>query len=297
MNEIFCGINYEVLKNKISDESIDLTITSPPYDDAREYEGYSFDWNDFLKIRDELYRVTKQGGVVVWIVGDMIDHTRSESGTSCNQSKSFRKKGFLLHDTMIFEKSAFANPSSTRYHQIFEYMFVFSKNTPPKTFNPIKDRKNEWYKKATVGKQRRKKDGSFTHDGDTERIEISKYGMRRNIWRYKTNKGIIAKEDYVQSKEGGHPAIFPEALARDHIYSWSNEGDVVLDPFCGSGTTLKMAYLMNRKYIGIDISEKYCELSRKRLRDNQGNEKPKIYWDNLLNPKEYSKNENIVDFL
>jgi DNA modification methylase len=205
----------------------------------------------------ELWRLTKKGGVLVWVIGDAtIDG--SETGSSFKQALEFKQIGFNLHDTMIYEKSGFAFPSTNRYHQIFEFMFVFCKGTP-KTFNPIKDKPNK--SEYTFSKKRRRVDGTMDHENDKSRIAIEPYGMRTNIWRYKTGKGHSAQEDIAYK----HPAIFPEALANDHIISWTNPGDIVLDPMCGSGTTLKMAKLLGRSYIGIDISKDYCEIAQTRL--------------------------------
>ena len=224
---------------EIASESIDLTVTSPPYDGLREYNGYIFNFKETAK---ELFRLTKQGGVVVWVVGDATIKG-SETGTSFRQALYFKEIGFNLHDTMIYEKSGMANPSSNRYHQIAEYMFCLSKGKP-KTFNPIKDRENK-YKGFQGGEQ------SFRAD----------FGMRFNIWRYATGGSNTSKDKSVFL----HPAPFPELLAKDHIISWSNEGDMVLDPFMGSGTTCKMAKLNNRKYIGIEVSPEYFEIAKKRI--------------------------------
>lgn len=221
------------------DNFIDLTVTSPPYDNLRTYNGYSF---DFQSIAKELYRVTKQGGVVVWVVGDATVNG-SESGTSFAQALYFKSIGFKLHDTMIYEKSGMSNPSSNRYHQVFEYMFVFSKGSI-KTFNPIKDRENK-YKGICGGEH------SFRAD----------FGMRFNVWRY-ANGGNNTSTDREAFK---HPAPFPELLANDHIVSWSNENDIVYDPFMGSGTTAKVAILNGRKYIGSEISSDYCVLANNRI--------------------------------
>jgi len=247
LNSIVCGNCVDVMK-KIPDETVDLVVTSPPYDNLRTYNGYSF---DFENIAQQLLRVLKPGGVVVWVVGDGTEKG-SETGTSFRQALHFKDIGFNLHDTMIYQKHNFSNPSRTRYHQIFEYMFILSKGKP-KTFNPIKDRKNVYGGKVgSWGKNTvRQPDGSFK---ENKRKTNSEYGMRYNIWRIITH-----------NKKAKHPAMFPESLAEDHILSWSNEGDVVLDPMVGSGTTCKMAAKNNRAYIGIDISEEYCELARERI--------------------------------
>lgn len=239
---------------KMPDNFIDLTVTSPPYDKLRDYEGYDF---NFENIANELFRVTKVGGVVVWIIGDATIKG-SESGSSFKQALYFKDIGFNIHDTMIYQKNNFSNPSSNRYHQIFEYMFILSKGKP-KTFNPIKDRKNvyggkvgSWGKNTT-----RQRDGSMKEN--PKRV-ISEYGQRYNIWKYKTSKN--GQNDEISYK---HPATFPEKLANDHIISWSNEGELVYDPLMGSGTTAKMSIINNRKWIGSEISKKYCDLTNERL--------------------------------
>jgi site-specific DNA-methyltransferase (adenine-specific) len=239
----------------LPDNSIDITVTSPPYDNLRTYNGFSWDFEATAK---ELYRVTKDGGVVVWIVADATIKG-SETGTSFKQALYFKDCGFNLHDTMIYEKAGCSLPSPNRYLQCFEYMFVFSKGKP-KTYNLICDRKNR-FKRWGKTKKVREQDGTFTI---REAKPFREYGRRYNIWRYVTGgQGNSALDD----KAFRHPAVFPEKLAEDHIVSWSNSGDIVLDPFIGSGTTAKMAALNNRNYIGFDISEEYCEISRQRIKN------------------------------
>lgn len=237
---------------------IDLTVTSPPYDNLRTYKGYSF---EFEPIAKELYRITKQGGVVVWVVGDQTING-SETGTSFKQALYFKEIGFNLHDTMIYDKGSSAYPDRVRYYNVFEYMFVFSKGKI-KTFNPINDRKNICAGMKAHG-TRRGTDGVLKGVSEKAKTRVYKeYGSRQNIWRidagkYKTTKDVYAFE---------HPAMFPEQLAEDHILSWSNEGDIVFDPFLGSGTTAKMAALNKRHYIGFEISEEYFNICCKRLDD------------------------------
>jgi site-specific DNA-methyltransferase (adenine-specific) len=235
----------------IQDESIDLTVTSPPYDELRTYNGY--DWN-FEELAKELLRVTKKGGVVVWVVGDTTIKG-SESGTSFKQALFFKEIGFNIHDTMIWNKGSFAFPSKNCYHQVFEYMFVFSKGTP-KTMNFIKDRKNLYV--GSRGASGRNKQGERNNGKSEVRDE---YGKRFNIWNYPIGGGHCASDEYAHL----HPAIFPENLVKDHIISWSNEGDVVLDPFMGSGTTAKMAKVLERNYIGFEVSEEYCKIAKQRI--------------------------------
>lgn len=234
-NRVLIGDSAVVLA-AFPDACIDLTVTSPPYDNLRTYKGFTF---DFEAIARQLYRVTKVGGVVVWVVGDAtIDG--SETGTSFRQALYFKECGFNLHDTMIWEKTGQGAVGSVLgYWQNFEYMFVFTKGKPT-SFNPIEDRKNIQTGNHTVGGGRNA-DGS----GSKRAIIERQLGRRMNLWK-------------IQPDElSRHPAPFPEALARDHILSWSNPGDVVLDPFAGSGTTLKAAMQLERQYIGIEISSEY----------------------------------------
>ena len=237
---------------RMPDDFIDLTITSPPYDNLRTYKGYSF---DFEKIAKELYRVTKQGGVVIWVVGDATIKG-SETGTSFKQALYAIECGFNLHDTMIYKREG-PPLSHNRYEQKFEYMFVFSKGKP-NAMNFIEDKQN------TAGGRVQKKDKCInkgkqeTGEGTFIRKEV---GRRTNIWRISIGKNKETK---------GHPAVFPEQLANDHIISWSNENDLVYDCFMGSGTTAKMAILNNRKYIGSEISEEYCKIIESRIKECGG---------------------------
>jgi DNA modification methylase len=235
----------------IRDDSIDLTVTSPPYDNMRTYGGFTF---DFETIALHLYRVTKPGGIVVWIVNDQTVEG-DESGTSFRQALYFKEIGFKLHDTMIFSKNGFAKPSSNRYHQTFEYMFILAKGFV-KTFNPIQDRAVK-YARVTRTSTLRQVDGTTKdHTG-----VYGTFGNRYNIWLYDTNYNGV-EFDKLQCK---HPASFPFTLAADHIKSWSNVGDLVLDPFCGSGTTCKAAATLKRNWIGIEINPEYIKICKKRL--------------------------------
>ena len=259
LNDIYAGDCVDVMKD-IPDGYIDLTITSPPYDNLRSYNGYVF---DFESIAKQLYRVTKEGGVVVWVVGDATING-SETGTSFRQALRFMDIGFRLHDTMIYEKSGFPFPSTNRYCQAFEYMFVLS-HGKPKTSNLITDKKNRY-----SGESVARKHGSRNRDGKVvsnqaykkdKKRRIKDKGIRINIWR------IINSSSKGDKSALEHPATFPEALATDHILSWSNPDDIILDPMCGSGTTCKMAKEYGRNFIGIDISEKYVKLAKKRVQN------------------------------
>lgn len=249
--ELMHGNCLEVMRG-FDDAIIDLTVTSPPYDHLRMYNGFTF---DFLGIARELFRVTKPGGVVVWVVGDETKNG-SESGTSFRQAIHFQEIGFNLHDTMIYEKASPALPDNVRYLQCFEFMFVLSKGKP-KTVNLLKDRKNTFTEKWG-SKSVREADGELSNRRNRKSDE---YGRRFNIWRFNTGHGFTAEEEYAFE----HPAMFPEALARDHILSWSNPGDLILDPMMGSGTTGKMAVKLQRNFTGIESDERYFSIAKRRI--------------------------------
>ena len=255
LNQIVCGDSLEIMR-EMPDKSVDLVLTSPPYDNLREYEGYVFDFESTAK---ELFRLLKDGGIIVWVVGDQVIDG-SESGTSFKQALYFKDLGLNIHDTMIYAKNGPVYPSQNRYYQIFEYMFVFSK-VEPKTFNPIKDRINKWEgTRWSKTRSRRGKDGklkSVPWDAD----QGGKFGVRFNIWKYSVGAGYSTKDLIAFD----HPAIFPDKLAGDHIISWTNKGDLVLDPFGGSCTTGKMAKELGRNFICIEKEHKYCDIGERRL--------------------------------
>lgn len=248
-NNIYLGDCLDLMR-EMPDSFIDLTVTSPPYDNLRTYNGYTFDFEGIAK---ELYRITKQGGVVVWIVADATING-SETGTSFRQALYFKECGFNLHDTMIYQKNSYPFPPSNRYFGVFEYMFILSKGSPT-TFNMIRI--------PTVGKKH-KSSTSRQADGS---IEPMKYEMGKdtriqdNVWIYNVGYGKSTLDKIAFE----HPATFPEQLANDHIISWSNEGDLVFDPFLGSGTTCKMAIKNHRQYLGTEISKEYYEIAKQRI--------------------------------
>jgi DNA modification methylase len=248
LNTIYNEDCLETMKRML-DGFVDLTVTSPPYDNLREYKGYSF---DFESIAKELYRVTKPGGVLVWVIGDSTI-AGSESGTSFRQALYFKDLGFKLHDTMIYAKNNPIPLTHNRYEQAFEYMFVLVKGKLS-TFNPLKE------KTITSGAYNQyRPTGRFAESATRNRDEITvtkeeKY--LKNIWSY----SIGTKETLEK-----HPAPFPLKLARDHIVSWSIEGELIYDPFIGSGTTAKACKDLGRNYIGSEISAEYCKIAESRL--------------------------------
>ena len=252
--ELWHGDCLELMKN-IPDGSVDLTVTSPPYDNLRTYNGFSWDFENTAR---ELLRITKNGGVVVWIVGDSYDKRGSETLTSFKQALFFKEIGFNVHDTMIYQKNSYPFPPSNRYYQQFEYMFVLSKGKP-KTANLLRQ-KTKWRKDTNQVSTCRNADGSTSamkyEKGKEDRI-------LDNVWLINTGYMRTTKDKFAYK----HPAMFPEELCEKHILSWSNEGDIIFDCFMGSGTTGKMAVLNNRRFIGIELDEGYFNIAKKRIEE------------------------------
>lgn len=228
---------------------IDLTVTSPPYDNLRDYKGYSFDFENIAK---QLYRVTKPGGIVVWVVGDKINGGRTL--TSFRQAIFFQDIGFQMHDVMIYQKKNTPFMRSNAYTNCYEFMFVLSKGKP-NTFNPLMTKTVRHGKEMLVYNKK--------SDGVNKKVlkELKKEKTRTNIWAYAVGYGGTTT-DKIAFK---HPAVFPEKLAEEHILSWTNPEDLVFDPMCGSGTTGKMALIHRRRFIGVDISQEYIDIAKKRL--------------------------------
>lgn len=250
LNKIYNESNIETMA-KMPDNFIDLTVTSPPYDGLRTYNGYSFPFEDIAK---ELFRVTKEGGVVVWVVGDATIEG-NETLTSFKQALYFQQIGFNVLDTMIYYiNGTGAKGSNNAYWQSFEYMFILTKGKP-KTVNRLADKRN-----PNAGKPRSSNGSKKLNEigTRTERkgVVAPEFSVRENVWKY--NVG--------QNDTTDHPAVFPEKLAADHIYTWSNENDIVYDCFMGSGTTAKMAHLQKRRWIGSEMSKEYVDLANKRIK-------------------------------
>lgn len=252
--DLRCGDCLELMKD-IPDGSVDLTVTSPPYDHLRKYKGVINQWSfeKFQSIANELFRITTDGGVVVWIVADATVKG-SETGTSFKQALWFMECGFNLYDTMIWCKPSPQSPTEGRYYDVFEYMYVFSKGKP-KALNLLVDRKNK-----SCGTKSKKETRSCREDRRIkEGVRIVKeYSRRFNVWEISRGHNKTS-----------HPAVFPEALARDHIISWSNPGDIVLDPFMGSGTTGVACIKTGRRFIGMELDQSYFDIAANRIAEAQ----------------------------
>jgi DNA modification methylase len=251
---IYAGDHLDILPRL--DERADLIVTSPPYGEMRDYEGYKFDFDSLAPL---LFDALKDGGVLVWVVGDETKED-DESGESFRQALEFKRVGFKLFDTMIYEKNGPNYPAKNKYFQVFEFMFVFSKGKP-KTFNPIKDRVNRFYGQRWGKKRsRRNRKGELKQTQEFD-LDSEPFGIRFNIWRFNTGFNYSSREEIAYE----HPAIFPYQLAPDHIRTWTNAGDLIIDPMSGSGTTMRAAKDLGRRSIGIDCGLRYCEISRLRL--------------------------------
>ena len=152
-------------------------------------------------------------------------------------------------ETMIYRQPGTGAKGSNYYYwQSFEFMFVWVKNGQPRVSNRIADVPNTRY-----GMARPKNNMSKIHGMRTEREGKigKKWSVRPNVWTI-PNKGNGTE----------HPAVFPPALARDHILTWSNPGDLVFDPMCGSGTTGGEAVKLGRFFHGCELDEGYAEIAR-----------------------------------
>jgi len=258
-NELILGDSSQILK-EFPEGIIDIIVTSPPYDSLRNYESDESDWNfeTFQVIARELYRVMKKGAVMVWVVGDSTVKG-GKTLTSYRQAIFFQEIGFTVFDVIIYEKTGSGPPHKNRYFNTFEYMFILSKGKP-KTINLLKDKPNKWAGHETYGEiTRREADGSLTVKG---KKKINAFGVRTNIWKYKNGRGQTTRDLFAHD----HPAIFPEKLVEDVLESWSNTGDLVLDPFGGSGTTAKVSKMMGRDYVYIEKIDRYYDIAKERLR-------------------------------
>ena len=249
-NKLVVAESGTYMQHEMPEHCVDLVVTSPPYDNLRDYNGYNFDAES---VGLGIMHVLKEGGVAVWVVGDRIDGGRSL--TSFEHAIMFRDLGFRVHDVMIYQKKNTPFMRSNAYTNAYELMLVLSKGTP-KTFNPLTcPTVRNGKETAVYGKG---------PDGDNSKrraVTLRKEKTLINIWQYAVGLGGTTRDRYAFE----HKALFPEKLAADHILSWSNPGDIVLDPMCGAGTTLKMAALNGRQWFGIDVSEEYIALSARRV--------------------------------
>jgi hypothetical protein len=226
----------------------DAVVTSPPYDKMRDY-GEGFSGVDCLSVIRTIAALLSNGGVCVWNVADQTVEG-SETGSSFRQALAAIDAGLRLHDTMIYERAQAFGGSSKAYLHAFEYMFIFSNGTPRK-FNPLRDRKNARPGVESSTKGGRRRDGAIP---DRHRKETAEFGKRTNIWRYG-----------VGGSNFDHPAVMPYQMAEDHVSSWSDASDTILDPFMGSGTTLVACQKLGRQGTGIELDPEYFQIACRRV--------------------------------
>ncbi|MCD4794759.1 MAG: site-specific DNA-methyltransferase [Bacteroidales bacterium] len=239
-NKIICGDSLKILK-KIPDNCIDLVFTSPPYNFGLEYSDNEDDrkWENYFEhlfaIFDETIRVLKYGGrIIVNLQPLFSDYIPSHHIIS----NYFLNRKMIWKGEILWEKNnynckytawgSWKSPSSPYLKYTWEFLEIFSK-------------------------------GDLKHPGKKEDIDITAEEFKKFV----VAKWSIAPER--KMKEYGHPAMFPEKLVERALKLFSFKNDIILDPFNGVGTTTAVAKRLNRRYLGIDISEKYCEVANKRL--------------------------------
>ncbi len=239
----------------LPDDRIDLTVTSPPYDSVRDYGGHHF---NFEQIATELWRITKPCGVVCWHVQDQIIEG-SESCTIDKQTLSFRDLGFRIYQRLYVVSLSYRK-SQRRYYRQTSIVLVLSKGRPD-TVIPLKDRPNHNAARLSgAGLTYRERDGSQARRAPT--INPS-YGVRGDCWVYDVGGAKTTKDSYVF----GHGGVMPERLARDLILSYSEPGELILDPMAGAATTPKMALLNHRRYLGFEPWDKAFAIAERRMQD------------------------------
>lgn len=240
---------------KLASESIDLSVFSPPYDSIRDYKkGWVF---DYAALGCNLYAATKPGGVCAVVIGDGTKNF-AKSLTSFKLAVDWCEgAGWRLFEACIYQRHG--NPGAwwkQRFRVDHEYVLLFFRGDRPKTFNkePL----------MTPAKHAGKIYSGTDRltNGGLKKIApkaVAEMKCRGTVWSYPTSN-TEGNRTKLQ-----HPATFPDALAEDLILCFSQPGDLVLDPMCGSGTTCVMALKNNRRTIGIDINPDYCDLARRRV--------------------------------
>ena len=245
---------------KIKNEYFDLSVFSPPYDNLREYKGFNFDLHE---LGEQLYRTTKKGGVVVMVIQDQTIKGHKSLTSFRTIVDWCDNVGFGLFECNIYKKNGKDGAWwKNRFRVDHEYMPIFVKGEKPKTFKKdcIKI-PSKHAGKTMKGGANRNKDGLTIN---SSRIKINNTKCRGTIFDY-SNGG-----DKINLKRQ-HPATFPDKIPYDFIRVFSNEGDLILDPMAGSGSTLVTAKILKRNYLGIEISEEYCKLAQQRVDTLQSN--------------------------
>ena len=261
--DIFCGDSAEVLKT-LPDNTIDLIITSPPYADQRKstYGGVTTDqyveW--FLPISEQLLRVLKPTGTFILNIKEKV--VNGERSTYVMELiLAMRKQGWLWTEEFIWhKKNSYPGKWPNRFRDAWERLLQFNKSKKFAMYQeevmvPMGDWAKTRLKKLSETDKRR----------DTSKVG-SGFGKNISNWvdrdkAYPTNVLHLATE--CNNKK--HSAVFPEELPQWFMKLFTQEGDTVLDPFAGSGTTLFVAERMGRNAIGIEIMQEYYQMIKEQI--------------------------------
>tara|TARA_X000000368_G_C22994472_1_gene695927 strand:- start:46 stop:951 length:906 start_codon:yes stop_codon:yes gene_type:complete len=241
INKIVCEDSRKL--SFLPDNCVHLMITSPPYNACKEYDD-DLSLNEYLgllkDVFEETYRVLVPGGRAAINIANLGRKPYIPLSTYINQI--MKEIGFLMRGEIIWDKSAsagsscawgsFKSASNPCLRDIHEYILIFSKGD---------------YKLPRLKIEKEERCDTIE---SKEFVEFTK-----SIWRFPT----------VSAKRVGHPAPFPVELPRRLIELYSFNGDIVMDPFMGSGSTCIAALDTNRRYLGIDIDQEYCELALNRI--------------------------------
>lgn len=276
VNQIICGDSLETL-GSLAANSVDSLITSPPYFGQRDYgsekqigterepAGYVSRLVDLFR---EARRVLKEEGTC-WInLGDKF-HKGRLLGMPWRVAIAMQDDGWILRSDIIWHKpNAMPSAVKNRPTTDHEYLFLFVKNSdyyydadairePHVTFTDrsrMKGGRKHIGQRDGTPENGKNKGNSNLHNGRWDQAFHPKGRNKRTVWSIPLSKNRDA-----------HFAVFPEPLVETCIAAGSPPGGLVMDPFCGSGTTLAVAKRMGRNYLGIDCVEKYCEMSGERV--------------------------------
>lgn len=265
VNSIINGDCLDVLSH-IKDEALDLVAFSPPYDSIRDYKN---EWRfDYTALGQALQRVTKDGGICAVVIGDGTKDFAKSLTTARLTVDWCDNAGWRLFEQCIYFRDG--NPGawwSQRFRVDHEYILLFLKGKKPKTFDKTALMVPSKHAGKTYSGTDRLTNGGFKQ---IEKGQVNPTKCRGTVWRYATSN---SEGNRVKMK---HPATYPDKLVEDIILCFSKPGDLVLDPTVGSGTTCVAAAQNQRRYIGIDISEEYCQIARERLQTEVTGQLPLI---------------------
>ena len=252
---LFCGDCLEVLK-KLPDNSVDMYFFSPPYDELRDYNGFTLDLSSIGK---EIERTLKDGGVSIMVMQDSTNNFK-KSGTTFRTIVNWLDNTELkLWECCIYNRKATPGAWWTyRFSVDHEYVPIFFKGKRPQHF----DKEHMKIPNPNAGKNIK---GSVRgKDGELIPLECTTNDTMccGTVMHYSNSKRERPKDWHLKKQ---HPATFPEKMTADFIRAFTKEGMLVVDPFVGSGTTGVQCKKLKRKFVGIDISQEYIEISKQRL--------------------------------